>query len=54
MTCQTFTHHVDKALRVECAQHPEWVVDVDPQPKGQPSAREIAAAERHEHEDSHP
>ena len=50
-TCQTFVHHVDGELRVECAQHPEWVVDVPPQPKGQPTAREIAAGARAEHED---
>lgn len=49
-TCQTFTHHVDRAVRVECVQH-GVVVDVDPQPKGQPTAREIAAAARAEHED---
>jgi len=49
-TCHTWTHHVDRAVRVECVAH-GIVVDVDPQPKGQPSAREIAAAARAEHED---
>ena len=51
MTCQTFVHHVDGDVRAECAQHPEWIVDVPPQPKGEPSARSIADAARHEHED---
>lgn len=48
--CHTFTHHLDRALRVECIAH-GVVVDVDPQPKGQPTAREIAAAARAAHED---
>ena len=50
-TCHTWTHHVDRAVRVECVAH-GVVVDVDPQPKGQPSAKEIAAAAKHEHDEA--
>lgn len=52
-TCHTFVHHVDRDLRAECAQHPEWIVDVPPQPKGEPSARAITDAARAEHEGEH-
>lgn len=48
-TCHVWTHHVDRAVRVECVAH-GVVVDVDPQPKGEPSAREIANAAKAEHE----
>lgn len=49
--CQTFTHHVGGAIRVECAQHPRWVRDIDPQPSGvKPTAREIATATAWAHE----
>lgn len=48
-TCHTFTHHVERAVVVECVAH-GIVVEVDPQPRGEPSAREIAAAAKAEHE----
>lgn len=52
-TCHTFTHLVDRWVRVECVAH-GVVVDVEPQPKGaQPTARAIARAAQAEHQAEH-
>jgi len=50
-TCHTWTHHVGGALVVECVAH-GVVVEVEAQPKGEPSAREIAAAAKAEHDEA--
>lgn len=50
-TCHTFTHHIERAVVVECVAH-GVVVEVDPQPKGEPSAREIANAAKAEHDEA--
>lgn len=52
-TCHTFTHHAGRAIVVECVAH-GVVVEVDPQPKGEPSASEIAKAARAEHDEGQP
>ena len=49
-TCHVWTHMVDGEVRVECVAH-GVVVDVPPQPKDEPSARDIAAAAKAEHEE---
>lgn len=51
-TCQTFTHHVGVYVRVECAIHPRFVVDVPPQPKGaEKTTRQLAAEAQRAHEE---
>lgn len=48
MTCRTFTHHVDGAIRVECTVHPRWIVDAEK--TGDLSARQVASAAQASHE----
>lgn len=55
MTCHTFTHHVADGIRVECAEHPSFVVDVPPQPKGAAkTTRQLATEAQREHEVEQP
>lgn len=49
MTCQTFTHHTERGIAVECRTC-GLLEEIPQQPKGEPSSREIAKAMQAEHE----
>lgn len=54
VACQTFTHHVRDCIRVECAQHPKWLIDVEATKRGvTPNARQIATQAQRDHEAMH-